>query len=155
MSLTANVNKGLGSSKKIVLSIDSIEGEDTVRDENLAVPLWFDHASSKVDVSGLSTQHTSEQRNGIEVSVRPAFLGLPGLEDQLEQLSHCVERINRQVEERYQHLAGCVPILLHGATGMTSTSLHMSSLFDIMQAPESLQYSLSWRARPNGRKLFD
>lgn len=81
------------------------------------MPFWFDYGTSSVILSGSSTPTASGTREVEETSIKLVFTGLPGLEEQLEQLSRCVERVNRHVEERYRHLAGCVPILLHGSTG--------------------------------------
>jgi hypothetical protein len=107
----------LHSVSKRTLAVDAIESDDAVEREKLAVPFWFKGGFSKViyDGSGISTRHdtTKEETTAIQLS----FTGLPGLEEQLQQLSKCIERVNRQVEERYQHLAGCLPILLHGPSG--------------------------------------
>jgi hypothetical protein len=118
---------GLQSSRKVVLSIDAIESENAPpTSEHLAVPFWFDHKFSKVVMADGSNQTTSkehsqsaskEHKEEEKTLVKPLFSALPGLQEQLDQLSQCVERVNRHVEERYRHIAGCVPIMLHGATG--------------------------------------
>ena len=110
------ITRGISASKKLSLSIDNIKSEHVTTDGNLAVPVRFQHGVSSITMDG-AKQTANVTAGPSNVRVRPTFSGLPGLEEQLEQLSRCVERINRQVDKRYAHLAGCVPILLHGSTG--------------------------------------
>jgi AAA family ATPase len=42
---------------------------------------------------------------------------------EIEQLSECVERVNRQLDDQWRQIAGCVPILLHGATGTGKSAI--------------------------------
>lgn len=123
----ATLAEGLRGSKKVLLSVDSIESEVVAEDAPLKVPFWFDFGTSKVILSGASTELVNDVSTTEQTVIKPTFSDLPGLEDQLAQLSTCLERVNRQVEERYKHLAGCVPILLHGATG-TGKSAILSQL---------------------------
>jgi hypothetical protein len=120
-------NRGLSSYRKRVFTVKDVESDDPVENDKLAVPLLFDYGYSKVIIDGSSTATEHEISKEPLSIVQPSFIGLPGLEEQLRQLSTCVARVNLQLEERFQMLAGCVPILISGSSGTLPLSMMPTS----------------------------
>jgi len=97
--------------------IEEVESDDLPGDQAFAVPYYFDWKSSMVEVTSLKASLNETGTPDEILPIRPSFVDLPGLEQQLEQLSGCMERVNWALKTRMELLDGCVPILIHGPSG--------------------------------------